>query len=227
MTRINVLPIVFAGCGVLVLTLTMLKRSVKAQTSSPGAEFSVTIVTKYFDSNKSLARTDTESYAQRTDGSFARELITKTRAPGDNTPGGMKVIQDVSLRTRVTVDLVGNSKTTYRLSPSDLKVIQRRQMCDNTEGSPETILGQRAYHVVSDIQHGETEIHEDKWVAPDLGCFPLRRSYTKRYQGKLLGSTIRQVSSVIVGTPDPNLFDIPQNLKERSPSQAMATRADM
>ena len=211
-------PTIVACVGVFALIFALGRYVVRAESTGPGPAFSATILTKHFDSKNTLVQTDTTLYAHKADGSFARDVVSINNRPGD-----MKTVVSVDSGLRVTADLVGNSKTTYTLGKSVVEGLARAPTCEGN-GDVVKILGHTTYHTTSEITHGGGNIHDEEWRAPDLGCFPLKRSYSKWYVGQIVGSTVEEVVSVSVGEPDPRIFDIPPGLTERSPSQAMASR---
>jgi hypothetical protein len=58
-----------------------------------------------------------------------------------------------------------------------------------------------------------------KWVAPALGCYPLKQTEEMSPRGSRNEIT---VTSVEEGEPDPDLFAVPANYVERSPSEVDA-----
>ena len=65
-------------------------------------------------------------------------------------------------------------------------------------------------------------LHTD-WRAPDLDCVVLRSVEDRRESnGKITGHFEIQATKVTLGTPDPRLFELPDDYLERSPSQMHA-----
>jgi hypothetical protein len=56
----------------------------------------------------------------------------------------------------------------------------------------------------------------ERWLALQLDCFPLKEIYSSKGQIR----TTREATSIILGEPDPLLFDVPSsNWVERPPSE--------
>ncbi len=207
--------------GVASLTYTVLTRSTRAQVAGKRVACSATILTKYYDAMGKLRRTETSVLANRVDGSRVRMRLTV-----DNHPDGMKTVVDLAKGFRIAVDPVSQSITTYKLAGSEMQMLSATPTCSATNATAQTTM--LGYSVLLDHeQHtfGPMSVKEDKWLAPSLGCLVMKRSYQMFNNGALTGSTVEEVIAVTVGTPDPELFQIPSDYTERTPSEAMAERA--
>lgn len=67
------------------------------------------------------------------------------------------------------------------------------------------------------IGDGATSLSAERWLAPSLGCIPLR--VTWKGGGKVV--RVEEVENILLGEPDPSLFEIPIGYEEVSPGEAM------
>jgi len=65
----------------------------------------------------------------------------------------------------------------------------------------------------------------DTYVAPDLDCFVLKRIGTTTTPSGQSATTTTEVSNIVIGEPNAELFTVPANYTERSPSAIFAESA--
>jgi hypothetical protein len=137
----------------------------------------------------------------------------------------MKTITDLQGQKRVVIDPLTESLTTYKLSALELSHLTAPPAnCGAQPGSaPERVAGYEAFRIVHNIAHPEKPRHSEQWLAPGLNCLPVRETFVDDTTGKVLG--VREAQFVIVGRPPDTLFAVPQNYKERSPSEVFAEHA--
>lgn len=84
----------------------------------------------------------------------------------------------------------------------------------------------RARHLGFDIvklSSDETTAQVEIWVAPELDDLPVRdRRWWKNAQGAVVSETDQIATEIILGDPDPALFDIPSDYVEMKPSDLAA-----
>lgn len=212
-------PVIMAVLGV-GTTIYTLETRVRAQVILPTPELSATVAVKYYSPSGALGMTETWTRSLMSNGSSALVRLTK-----NDTPDETRIVLDTSKALWTTIDPKGESITTYRSSPAEIRGRSMVVPGCNSLPAAGTLLG---YPVV--LWHlqktaGPREINEERWLAPSLGCFTMKRSYTVSIQGGPPARTTDEVTSLTVGHPDASLFAIPANYVERSPSEAMSERA--
>lgn len=83
------------------------------------------------------------------------------------------------------------------------------------------VLGFRTVVIQTEqrIESGESFLRTE-WTAPDLDCAILKAVEDRRDNtGNITGHFEIQAVKVTVGTPNPKLFEVPQDYAEKSPSQ--------
>ena len=86
----------------------------------------------------------------------------------------------------------------------------------------EEVLGMRTYHYLlpPSVESG-IRIEAERWAAPDLSCFDLKRLSRKfnDVSGESLGIFERKPIRVVFGEPEQKYFDVPGNYREVKPSE--------
>ncbi len=209
--------------GVVAVVYTVVTQPGRAQIPSARMPCSATFIRRYYDASGTLRRTSTYLVATRADGSSMVMHLTR-----DDRPDRWSTVTNLADGTQVTVEPVGQSTTTNGLSDAERRMMSLPPTCPAPSGGAKTtLLGcpvvlDREQHVF-----GAKKIEEPRWLAPSLGCLCLERSYQTLVGGTLGGKTTETAISVTLGTPDPSLFKIPAGYTERSPSEAMAERAQV
>jgi hypothetical protein len=164
--------------------------------------------------------------AQRSDGSRVTGEVTPTgtiaaRRFATLVPEGIQVRIDDSLRAKTTRYFRNNPPPTPPIPDPE---------CGLSRLSPDTkpsykgeapVLGIRTVAIQTEetIEDGESFLRT-QWQAPDLDCAVLRVSEDRRDNiGHITGHFEIQALKVVVGTPDPKLFEVPPDYAEMSPSQ--------
>lgn len=215
------LSIAVMGLGVFAYALSEHPAQEQVTASNPG--LTAKVVIDYFGKAGKLARTETYMEAVRPDGSIAR-----LRKTVDGRPDPIDTVLDLTKAERITFDPLGKTVTTYHLKAKAVKALAAPgPKCEIPgDASPETTLGYLTYHFNESHVFGTKTVREEKWVAPALDCFPLRRSYEVWDSGQYQGRTVGHVISLTVGTPDSSLFEVPKGYVERTPTEAMAIHAE-
>lgn len=93
----------------------------------------------------------------------------------------------------------------------------------DTNPEPSTILGFRVIRQIRRVSDGADSITIDSLIAPDLNCFTLRLTSRHKLPEWPTERVIRtkEAVSVVVGEPDPELFEVDPTYREMSPADAM------
>ena len=162
-------------------------------------------------------------YAVRSDGSYARGDYTEL-------PNGRMLIRSGGVTLVPDKKMIGftertRSKTTFHLKEEQIIKPYARftdPTCAEHPLDPrsfqvvgeDSILGFRVFHLRAATEGGEY------WRAPDLDCYALRtRVEFLRPDGTVSDYSEENAISVAVGEPPPELFEVPGNYVEKTPSQ--------
>lgn len=209
---------------------------VKAQTQS-NAAFTAFEITREFAPNGDDVHDEYMTVAFKADGSSA--IAYRRESPG-HVWMDIRVVRDLSAGKAITVDPFTDSLITYPLSARSvvfyhnrsraLTFLPMRTECTSAPANTphSTILG----YAVVQLQRTMgfpgapgTQVQDEAWEAPELGCFPLEETHTLTNPDGLTHKFVRLALSVVPGSPSPALFEIPSNYAERPPSQVFAAFA--
>ncbi len=211
----------FIAAAVVVAGAAWLTSGAAAQTSSRRfTPFTASLNFRHFTGGMRLAVTmESETFARKRDGS---EIEIWSSASPNGKAGHFTTITDVATGEKIVLESFTKSRMTFHQTAAELREHLRGESCPEgiAQGADrETLLGQEVYKIHSSREvHGRTE-DDTKWVAPELGCFVLKRTRTLTYAG---GSTSETPASLKIGDPAEALFAIPAGYVERSPSQLAA-----
>jgi hypothetical protein len=200
---------------------TYLREAPVVHGSQPIPAFVVQQVKTMFNENSwRPPDTSTQTFARQADGSWSR---TYTARAADGRP--RQVLEFVDLRRMIAVETepVTKSVTTHLLSADELGVYAAAayKSCDDLElraGTPqdEMILG---YNVVLLYTKYRNGTERSLWVAPALGCYPLKSTF-RTAQGDHADYV---VTAVRVEEPPASMFEAPSaEYVERSPKEIEA-----
>lgn len=174
--------------------------------------------------------------ARRSDGSIAVDERRYYRAP-DGRPLELpfRYIRDTEARTLVSIYPQVNARMTAQLTDRAILSLTSKPpancVSDGFEldsgagglmaGHP--VLIRKRQLVSSDQLHQGPS--EREWVAPGMDCLVMRRE-AKRFdeKGVLRGTSITEVMEVTAGPPPRQLFAVPAELQEMTPSEVMAAQ---
>lgn len=217
-----------------VFTHRLIWPKIKTFAQAPRAAVTVEYTDRNFDEHGREARSEARLLAIRSDGS---SVIRRTRLtpPDPAKPSAITTsleIADLAKRHDVTLFPDLRLKTSTPLDNAAVERFLERPLanCGPAKEDREvpSLLGQRVLlrSVENKAPDGRLITQKD-WVAPDLGCIPLRTVAT--LNDPKAGVTLRntkEATSIILGEPAENLFLIPTDYAERSPSQVMAAEAE-
>lgn len=200
------------------LILALIPSQAQAQ---PGfVELSATQTTRRFDDSARLTVSEVKILAIRADGSRAEKRILR-----NGNPMEMRTIVDANSAERIVLDQWTQSRTTYPLSPAELAPYRNPPNSCTTGNQPRQTAAILGYEVVKDeIQSipGQSSSQVIRWRAPALNCLPLRTELNEFLaDGAPRASLVEEVTSIVPGTPDPSLFEIPSNYQVRTPQQVV------
>lgn len=192
-----------------------------AQLSQPREvpAFSYDVEFYEYDENGTKKYTHTDHYAVRGDGSSAMVDNSSMARMGE----GRVTVNDYTKEVRWATSLFGRTVTTTSMPQNAVPPVHVEE-CD--EGEVSTV-GQ--YEVRKERRIVRNR--EDKilfilniWRAPELGCVTLRTAWYDKNE-KLTAD--RVTTTIVIGEPDPTLFQVPEGYVESSPKQAHQKLVDL
>jgi hypothetical protein len=180
----------------------------------------------YLGSGAIPVRTETKTFAVRGDGSTA-ELLHRNDPAGSKKTFYIKKIMHVADKRLVVVEPFGESTTTYPLLDNAIDVFSAKPATDKCDGEPTgELLGHAVWRAESKIGSENTgpvldEIRTTDWLAPQLGCFPLKREVRFFKNGVEVQHILETSVSLTEGEPESWMFEIPATNLERPPHAAM------
>jgi hypothetical protein len=169
-----------------------------------------------------LVRTFEKLYAVRSDG--AHVDIVYSEGP-DGQVREVKNVVDPDSRRTIGVDGHTQSISTTYFPPdmaAELKIPDAGCL-SSAAAERKTILGYEVVKLERDLPAPAGRQKKwVKWAAPALNCYALEETFLDGPQGGPLRiSNHSEVVFVEPGEPHPDLFTVPANFTERSPSQVM------
>lgn len=188
--------------------------------------FTATIVERQYDPQGREIYSEYALDAVRGDGSEVR--MFRRHLPNQEL-FEPKWVLDLNAKRRVSVDPSTVSITTYLLSASVAAEYQAGdsscvRAAENSSTARSVIMGMQVVRVTEDTPHGLNAVdHAERWLAPQLGCFPLKEIFTfGLVPAGAAQRSVREVLFITEGEPAASLFEIPGSYAERSPSQVSA-----
>lgn len=174
----------------------------------------------------------TKTIAIATDGSKV-DLLHGENTSDKNLAYAVKSVTSAATREHIVVWPDVEARTTYPLTRSELEVHDasvRARSCGEGQTPSGKMLdwGVVIVEEVTRPQGEGAEIRTKSWRAPELGCFPMREEVLFfSADGNQMQRTVRMVTSLALGEPEPWLFEIPPNYGEASPSEVRTKRFNM
>jgi hypothetical protein len=184
--------------------------------------FTAHLVEKMYGSADDTApHIDHISFGRRSDGSEATYRTMKS--PDGQQDGQLGSTIDLGRAESLDLEPFTRSVTTLHYSLDELGELKDRLQAKGCPadmdklGEHTKMLGHEVVRIrESHSTHLGTET-DDKWVAPDLGCFALAETAT--FAGP---RNVTTVTSLTEGEPPLAMFAVPSDYVERSPSQLSA-----
>ncbi len=207
--------------GFLAAFLVARRLQLRSSTSDPSPLTATIIEERYSPGSTQPSYVEYSLSAVRSDGSWA--VISRRQAP-DGRWVEMKLVTSLASGTRITVDPTTESLVTFKLSKGAASFFQSQRVACGKVPNPQrsTLLGYDVVELTEPFGPPEGTDTVTRWLAPSLGCFPLKEVYDIAAEGGGRWKTVRQALFVIPGEPSADLFNIPGNYTERSPSELNA-----
>jgi hypothetical protein len=210
------------GLGVAFVSFLVARRVVLVSQEPRATPFVASVEVTGFKLDGTVGYIKHYLHAVRADGSWAD--LERQQDPEGHWKES-KILCDFAERRRVTVDGLSDSVTTYPLSEGSVASYKgmMSSCAARSASAPGNILGYDVVKVVKDFTLSAQQVsHEERWLAPALGCYGLSATSTL---GPPLGPAAKvvvQVVAVAEGSPPSSWFSIPASFVERPPSQALA-----
>lgn len=206
------LLLLYAGLAVASTVCTLV---VYAQLHQPREVPAFSYDVEFFEYDETGAKkyTFTDHFAVRGDGSSAIVDNSLLANMGEQRV----IVRDYAKRVAWISSLIGRTVTTLPIPEGQLPPVQSEQ-CDKGEVGA---LGK--YEVRNERRVVRAEAADevlwilDRWKAPELGCVVLR---TVRYSKDEQLTHDRVATNIVIGEPDPSLFQVPDGYAESSPKEA-------
>lgn len=157
--------------------------------------------------------------ARSSNGSRVREYTISPRSAPNGSKGIVRDIWDIPKRHYISVEPFTQSISTFLLSDDEISdLLQSAHACEGIHSllasgklPSRTMLGHKAYQVV----RRRHNIVQSSWLAPDLNCFPLKKTEAFPNGAK----NVTTVMKIVEGPPPDSMFTPPATYVERSPEQ--------
>lgn len=170
-----------------------------------------------------------EIYARRSDGSSVRKY--EVASPAGET-GWAVIIHDRRKNRNVKLEPFTKSATTFYYSHEEMP---DKRPFEETCASPdlaaaanssaekvkEKMHGREAVRAVTEDSYRQRTERTERWVAPDLDCYPLQKTIT-RHNGAHPETTVTELEEM---EPPDSMFEIPPDYVEASPMHVEAAYA--
>lgn len=160
------------------------------------------------------------TYARRADGSSVE--IRRIVDPDGNVREQRKII-DLVQKRQLLVDGLTESVTTYPLTGPEMAALTQEPACAARGAERAELLGLKAVRAEENVKTPKgTELRIEKWLAPGLGCLPLReRVFTAHAGGPFQLAWEQEVTSFERSDPPAEWFEVPAGYIERAPSAVL------
>lgn len=212
--------VVFVLIGVAVAGLSFLiTRKVRSQAVDSWRPFLAVGVERLYSGNDPVHPKTVwySMYARRGDGSDA-QVWSVTSPNGELVES--RGFSDVASGRKVSVETLTRSKTTYKLSQSEVGAPSTN--CTNDPNAQrKRILGYEVERVEEQSSFPNGKMTVERWQAPALNCYSLRERVTFPPETAFAPSPHNEieVTLVVEGQPPLSMFEDPPDYVERSPSQ--------
>lgn len=170
---------------------------------------------------------ETKGFAVRSDGSSV-ELFYRPDPEDSSKISTLRIVTDVATRKRVNLVPFAKRKTTYSLSPRDLSAAVMHPVAGCVGKPSGTLLGFPVVKSSEEIAGSNLlgpafdKIKTDSWYAPDLNCLALRSESSYLKGVSVQQRTVVQYLEIRLGEPEKEMFQVPEEYTEGSPSEVMA-----
>jgi hypothetical protein len=208
----------YAGLFLVAVVVCVVGIRMRAQQSTKYIPFTATVVRARFNGQNQKTSEETITKAIRSDGSTA---VSVMRLFPDGKQYQQLMIVDIQGKRRTVIDSATESITTYTLSSKTIDMLIKQYVdCRTLAAETQLIEGYSAKHEV--VRGAASSATQDRWVAPDLDCFPLKETSTRDANDPRSPHNETHTIAVVIGEPASSLFSIPGSYTERSPKQVLA-----
>lgn len=157
-----------------------------------------------------------QTIAVRSDGSVSRVTKWEVRPPTKTIY--WRDVFDATVKTRGEVE--DTTGTIIKRQYSDLQVLTPGVLCGGTPaGQIEGLDVMYSEHPMA-TTNPATSVMNKQWLAPQLGCYPVKQEWVGKIQGAPMDTT-QMLISIQFGEPDPWYFNIPANYTTRTADEWM------
>ena len=201
--------------GALAVASTACTLVVYAQFHKPREVPAFSYDVEFFEYDETGAKkyTFTDHLAVRDDGSSAIVDNSLLASMGEQRV----IVRDFAKRVAWVTSRLGQTVTTLPIPEGVVPRVQREE-CDKGDVGTVGKYGVRNQRRI--VRNEEADVVLwilDRWKAPELGCAILR---TARYSSDEKLTHDRVATNIVIGEPDPSLFQVPEGYMESSPEQA-------
>jgi hypothetical protein len=209
----------FSGLAVASTVSTLV---VNAQLNQPREvpAFSYSMEFFEYDENGAKKYTHTDHYGVRGDGSSAMVDDSLLASMGERRV----TVSDYTERVGWVTSLFGRTVTTLPMAERVVPRVHYEQCDEGEVGTIASYEVRQQRNIMRNQETGEVFWILERWRAPELGCVALR---TARYDKNEKLTHDRIATNILLGEPDPTLFQVPEGYVESSPMQAQQKLVDL
>jgi hypothetical protein len=200
----------------LLIPVTVIVSAVVVARQTPAVKsFIATYTLMYYAADGTLFRSTSSSFARRSDGSTYLQIADLYPIAGKHA---ITEIIDTSNGTHVIVDPATQSKTTFHIGITEAQELAYGDEGDacpadlNLAQKADPMFGYTTVHYTGQFEHAGKR---EKWVIPELRCFPALEIITP--SGAKSPHNEQRLTSLNVGPLAATLFSPPPDFVERSP----------
>lgn len=233
--RLVLVLALFFGSGFVLSNRTALVSRLFAQ-ANERREFTAATLTKAYDTQGVERTQEAATFAVRRDGAnvtLRKRFISEASGQREIN---LADIVDVPGRRIVGVDHFTQSTSTSPITDRMLGRYTTRPSASCSDVThndglttvgiepQEMLFGQRVFKVTQQRQIAQSGhiARFEKWYAPDLDCFVVRTIATNTAPNGTAARVVMELTSLTLGTPDAQLFVVPDAYPERAPSEIFA-----
>jgi len=157
-----------------------------------------------------------ETIAVRSDGSVSRVTKWDVRPPTQAIY--WRDVFDATAKTRAEVE--DTTRTIIKRDYSDLQILKPGVLCDGKPAGQIDGLDVLYSEQPRETTELATSIMHKQWVAPELGCYPVKQEWVGKIQGTAMDTT-QTLASIHFGEPNPWYFSIPADYATRTADEWM------
>jgi len=157
-----------------------------------------------------------ETIAVRSDGSVSKVTKWDVRPPTKTIY--WRAVIDATAKRRAEVE--DTTRTVISREYSDLQVLKAGGLCDGRPAGQIEGLDVMYSEQPRETTDPASSIMHKQWLAPQLGCYPVKQEWVGKIRGAPMDTT-QTLASIHFGEPDPWYFNIPANYTTRTADEWM------